>query len=102
MKLSKVTFSLVLFLAISISSLAQQAARTRADKQFDKAVQLYNHHEFSNALRLIDDLLAYEPTYAKAWLLKADMYNDLQQYNAAVSSYSKAVEIDSSIFPPAY
>lgn len=81
---------------------AQPADRTRADKQFDKAVQLYNRHDFTVALRQVEDLLRDEPTYAKAWLLKADMYNDLKDYPTAIACYKKAVEIDSSVFPPAY
>jgi flagellar motor protein MotB len=102
MKSSRLVFTLVIFFSISISLFAQQPAKTRADKQFDKAVQMYNRHDFANALRQLDELLMDDPAYAKAWLLKADMYNDLKQIPMAVASYKKAVEIDSAVFPPAY
>lgn len=94
---------LICIFAFSHFSLtAQQESRTRSDKQFDKAVQLYNHRDFANALRVLDGLLADDPSYARAWLLKGDMYYDLKENNNAVASYSKAVEIDTSVFPPAY
>lgn len=92
----------VLFFLISIPSFAQQPARTRADKQFDKAVQLYNRHDFSSALRQLDELLVNEPSYTQAWLLKGDMYNDLKESLNAIEAYKKAVSIDSALFPPVY
>ena len=92
----------VLFFLISIPSFAQQPARTRADKQFDKAVQLYNRHDFSSALRQLDELLVNEPSYTQAWLLKGDMYNDLKESLNAIDAYKKAVSIDSALFPPVY
>ena len=93
---------MVTFLTINISLFAQQPAKTRADKQFEKAAQMYNRHDYAGSLRQLDELILDEPSYAKAWLLKADIYYDLQDYPGAVASYKKAVLIDSVIFPPAY
>lgn len=81
---------------------SQQPVKTRADKQFDKAVQLYNKRDYTGAMRMLDNLAIDEPSYIKSWLLKADIYYDLQEYPNAVASYKKAVSIDSVIFPPAY
>lgn len=92
---------LITFLTFSIPLFSQQA-KTRSEKQFDKAVQLYNRHDYAGALHQLDDLLAYDPQYARAWLLKGDMFNDLKENNNAIASYKKAVEIDSVVFPPIY
>lgn len=94
--------ALVIFLTMNISLLAQQPDKSRSDKQFDKAVQMYNRRDYPNALRLLEDLNKDEPAYTKAWLLKADIYYDLQDFPNAVVSYKKAVETDSAVFPPAY
>jgi len=102
MILLRLFFVFTLFISLNINLFAQQPAKTRADKQFGKAVQLYNRHDFANALRLLDDLLRDEPTYAEAWLLKGDMYNDMEEFPNAISSYKKAIEVDSAFFPPAY
>jgi flagellar motor protein MotB len=93
---------LTLILTLNISIFAQQPSKTHSEKQFDKAAQLYNRHDYAGALRQLDDLTIDEPSYARAWLLKADIFYDLQEYHKAVASYKKAVDIDSIIFPPAY
>ncbi|MEI6062301.1 MAG: OmpA family protein [Bacteroidota bacterium] len=93
---------LAVCLFFTLPLLAQQVSNTRADKQFNKAVQMYYHHEYAAALRQLDDLLSYEPTYAKAWIVKGEMYNDQNDFPNAIASYKKAVEIDTSVFPPAY
>ncbi len=102
MKSPSLPLAFILFFAIHISLFAQQAAKSRADKQFDRGVQMYNRHEFANALRTFDELLADDPDYAKAWLLKADIYYDKEDFSTAISCYEKAVKIDSAVFPPAY
>lgn len=102
MKFSRFLLALATLLTLNISLFAQQPVKTRADKQFDKAAQLYNRRDYSSAMHLLDDLTIDEPSYVKGWLLKADVYYDLQEYPDAVACYKKAVEIDSVIFPPAY
>jgi outer membrane protein OmpA-like peptidoglycan-associated protein/tetratricopeptide (TPR) repeat protein len=102
MKSPSLPLAFILFFAIHISLFAQQAVKSRADKQFDRGVQLYNRHEFSIALRTFDEILADDPGYAKAWLLKADIYFDMEEFSTAISCYEKAVKIDSAVFPPAY
>lgn len=97
-----VTLLVIVFFLISYPLLAQQPAKTRSDKQFEKAVELYKRHDFTGAIRQLDDLLSKEPSYAEAWLLKAEMNYDLEKYAAAVTFYQKAVEIDSVKFPQAY
>ncbi|MDO9255155.1 MAG: OmpA family protein [Bacteroidales bacterium] len=102
MRYSGFIFVLALILSLNIPLFAQQPAKTHSDKQFDKAAQFYNRHDYAGALRQLDDLTVDNPAYAKAWLLKADIFYDLQKYSDAVASYKKAVAIDSIIFPPAY
>jgi outer membrane protein OmpA-like peptidoglycan-associated protein/tetratricopeptide (TPR) repeat protein len=101
--MKSIRFALIfsLFTILSVSLYAQ-TGKTRSEKQFDKAVQLYNRHDFANALRAVDELIADDPAFAKAWLLKGDMFNDLKEYDKAVVAYTKAVEIDSTVFPPTY
>ncbi len=100
------TFRCLLVLGIiwisGFSLLAQQPAKTKADKQFDRAVNAYERRDFVSTLRIIDDLLKEEPGYARAYLLKADMYYDLKDFPIAITCYKKAVQIDASVYPPAY
>ncbi len=87
---------------MDVTSYAQQPVNTHAEKQFEKAAQMYNRRDYAGAMRQLDDLTLDEPKFAKAWLLKADVYYDLQDFPKAAASYKKAIEVDSLIFPPAY
>ncbi len=102
MKISRFLVVSALLLLVQIPLIAQQSGKSRTDKQFDKAVQLYNRRDFTGAVRQLDELLRDDPAYAQAWLLKGDMYNDMKDYPNAVVSYKKAIAIDSVIFPPAF
>ncbi len=102
MKFSGFLFTLLLFILLDISLYAQQTAKSHSEKQFEKAAQMYNRRDYAGAMRQLEDLTLDDPTFAKAWLLKADVYYDLQDFSKAAASYKKAVEADSSIFPPAY
>ncbi len=102
MKSNCILFAFTLFLFFQIPLFAQQQGSPRADRQFEHAVQMYNHRDFAGALRQVESLLNDEPSYARAWLLQGDMYNDLKDYPKAVSAYKKAVETDSLVFIPAY
>ena len=102
MKLYRFLFTIALVLVLDIPLFAQQPTNAKADKQFDKAVQMYNRHDYAGTLRQLDALLEDEPGYVKAWLLKADMFYDLKEFPKAIESYKKAVATDSSFFPPAY
>ena len=102
MRFSRFLLAIVLFVSLNNLLFAQQTENTRAAKQYDKAVQLYNRHDYAGALRQVDELLTDTPNFTKAWLLKADMFYDLKEFPNAIASYKKAMQIDSAFFPPAY
>ncbi len=101
MRISGFLIASVLLMALNTSLFAQQT-KTKSDKQFEKAVQLYNHGEYAGAMSQIDGLLRDDHAYARAYLLKADIYYDRKSFSEAIAAYSKAVEIDTAVFPPAY
>jgi outer membrane protein OmpA-like peptidoglycan-associated protein len=95
-------FLIGLLILLGSMAFAQQESTTRSDKMFNKAVQLYNHGESINAMRVLKDLLDEDPKYARGWLLKGDILNDGKAFPEAVEAYRNAVAIDSAVFPPAY
>ena len=101
MRFYRFLLALVMFLSLN-TLLFAQTENPRVTKQYEKAAQLYDRHDYAGALRLIDELLVEAPNYTKAWLLKADMYYDLKAFSDAISTYKKAVSIDSAFFPPAF
>lgn len=102
MKFSGFLSVCLLLLFMSINLYAQEPENPKAAKQYEKAVQLYDRHDYAGALRQIEALTDESPNYIKAWLLRADMFYDLRKYPEAISSYSRAVSIDSAFFPPAF
>ena len=102
MELFRLLFTFGILLLLNIPVFAQQPSDAKSAKQFEKAVQLYSRRDYAGTLRQIDDLLKDDPNYTKAWLLKADMYYDLKEFPEAITSYKKAISIDSAFFPPAY
>ena len=95
-------FISMLFIFLNGKLFAQQAESPKSAKQYEKAVQMYDRHDYAGALKQLDVLLEDAPAYIKGWLLRADLFLDLKQYPEAIKSYSKAVSIDSAFFPPAY
>jgi len=96
------SFITVLAFMLCLPASAQEPSRAKAEKRYEKAVQLYKHDDVSAAIRALDELLKEAPDYPEAWLLKGDIYNDGKEFPDAVVCYKKAIEIDSSFFPPAH
>jgi len=92
---------LVFLLVILVLPVFSQKQDTKAEKLYRKAVESYERRNYLSAMSHLDELLKEIPNHAEGWLLKADIYNDLQQFSDAVICYSKSVEIDSTLFPPA-
>lgn len=102
MRLYPFGFVLLIFMLVKLPLSAQQPDKQRTVKQFDKAVQYYERRDYAGALRQLDQLLADDPGFTNAWLLKADMFYDLKKYPEAIHSYKQAISIDSAFYPRAY
>ena len=61
MRSSGFLFAFVIFLLLHISVFAQKPAETKSAKQFEKAVQMYNRHDYAGALKQLDALIGDEP-----------------------------------------
>lgn len=94
---------LILFLLLSSMAFVSyaQTATARSEKLYKRSVELYKRGELMGALKQLDLVFEDSPRYAEAWLLRADILNDQGAFPAALESYAKAVEIDSTLFPPA-
>jgi len=95
-----ILFFVALFLIHQV--VAQENKYTKADRLFEKAEQSYGRRDYTQAIRQIDDVLKEEPRYCDAFLLMGDIYYDLKEPAMAIDAYTKAVAIDSALFPPAF
>ena len=57
------------------------------------ATLLYNHQRFWEAIRILDDAVAKCPMPARAYYLRALMYNDKGKKNLSIENYKKYLEI---------
>ncbi|MBK7172944.1 MAG: OmpA family protein [Bacteroidales bacterium] len=99
----KYHFLLVIFFFIaSLPVFAQSTGNAKADRLFEKAEQSYGRRDYTQAIRLIDEVLQEDANYLNAFLLKGDIYYDLKQPELAIVAYTKALSIDSTSFPGIY
>ncbi len=93
--------ALMLLFSTLLMPVFSQKLEGRTEKLYRKAVESYERRNYLSSISHLNELLNEIPLYAEAWLLKADIYNDMQQYESAISCYNKSISIDSTLFPPA-
>jgi outer membrane protein OmpA-like peptidoglycan-associated protein len=96
------TVFLVILLITNGTLFAQEGNRQKADRLFEKAEQYYGRRDYTQAIKQIGEVLKEDPKYADAYLLMGDIYYDVKKPEMAIDAYSKAVVIDSALFPPAF
>lgn len=89
---------LPVLLFLSFLALNLQAQTKKARKKLLEARTLVSEYEFKEALEEIDDAIEDSPKFVDAWLLKADILNQLGQAEAALNCYEEAQKIDPPYF----
>lgn len=98
-KMKKIGLLILVFLLSQ--PVFSQKTDSKSEKLYRKAVESYERRNYLSSLSYLNQLLADIPTHAEGWLLKADIHNDMQQYQEAINCYNRSISIDSSLFPPA-
>ncbi len=68
--------------------------QSKAAKQLDDAIALYEKQNYSVALREFDKILSSDSTNAYAYYYKALIYDEQKKPKDAMAQYKKAIEID--------
>ena len=87
---------------ISSTSLPAQSYNTsssKAIKYFEKARQEFLCKNYDEALLNVDKALQKDDEFADAYLLKAELYLELNDDSLAMESYENVFKIDSMSFP---
>ncbi len=90
-----------MILLVSSELLLSQSAKTiskKAVKCFEKARQEYLVDN-SKALRYVEKALSYDENYIDAYLLKAELHQEMSNDTLALMSYNRIFEIDSMAYP---
>jgi len=74
----------------------------KALKYYHQAEQTFKKRDNAKALIFLNKALKKDDGFIEAWLLKGDVLAELKRAGGAITAYTKAVEIDSVFFPPAW
>ncbi|WP_167608785.1 OmpA family protein [Maribellus sediminis] len=88
MRYPKLLFSVVVFLGLSLTAVAQN--NKRVEKLFEEARSLYSADNYSKSLEICEDILRLDPDNANTHLLMAEMYKDMDSTRLEISHLTKA------------
>ena len=90
----------VMFIAsTSLSAQSYNTSSSKAIKYFEKARQEFLCKNYDEALLNVDKALQKDDEFADAYLLKAELYLELNDDSLAMESYENIFKIDSMSFP---
>lgn len=97
-------FTSIFFFLINFIVIAQvsNSDEKKVDKIFEQAKIAYQKDLSGKALKLIDEVLAIYPSYFEAYLLKIDIYRELDSIAPQIKSIEKALKINSEKHPKLY
>jgi outer membrane protein OmpA-like peptidoglycan-associated protein len=95
---------LVIFYNVS-GCLAQKelsSSDPKAIRLFKEGARYYDARDTSKALELFGEAIKSDPKFIEAYMLKANVYEDMGQHENAVEYYKKAIEVNPEFFPKVY
>jgi len=99
-----VLFSLLL-LIISTNSNAQKTYTStvpKAVRAFDLALRMYDERLNEKALEYIATALEADDKFIEAYMLRANIYSDMLEYDKAIPAYQEAIKLNPDFFPNNY
>lgn len=99
----------MLSLVLIISSYIAEAQDYKLSSKNSKAIKYYNNaaahyknNDYNETIKYLNLSLKNDANFIEARLLLGDIYSDLKRYDEAITEYSIALAIDSTLFPPVY
>lgn len=74
----------------------------RANKLFELAKQSYESSAFSKSLNYLNEALVLDSTFVEAYLLKSDIYQELDSIRPQIKSINSALRINPETYPKMY
>ena len=96
-------FTLILsFLFVTFFVHAQEQYSTnskKAAKLFEQGLKQYRLSDYDPALKNINEAIEKDDEFVEAYIIKGQIYEELEKYNPAIDAYKKAVDVDPEFFP---
>jgi len=100
----KKIFAFLFFISFSFTLAAQNYTidSRKAIKRFEKGLEFYKTGAYRRALEKFDAAIKVEPQFVEVFLMKAQIYEDLQKYKQAVLAYNQAVAVNPDFRPATF
>ncbi|MEJ7737397.1 MAG: OmpA family protein [Chitinophagaceae bacterium] len=92
------TLILVFACFFSNGQFDQAKVNKKAAQLYSKAMEIAENGNFNQGIRILQDAVRIDPTFADAWLSIAGMYGEQKNYDAAIEHYQEAKGIDAVYF----
>ncbi|EDM38285.1 possible outer membrane protein [Pedobacter sp. BAL39] len=76
---------------------AQSNVNKKAQNSFDKAQAYLNNNEYDQAIAILNEAVASDPSFVKAYIQLAEINRRVKAYEAAKSSYLQAIKLDPAV-----
>ena len=96
---------LLLFLLIPESVSAQKTYTStvpKAVRSFDLALKMYDERLNDKALEYLETAIEADGKFIEAYMLRANIYSDKQEYPKAIVAYQEAIRLNPDFFPNNY
>ena len=93
---------ILLFVTIELSVAQNYTHSKKAMDLYRQAGNAYLNKNYDKAEKLIEEALKKDKKFKEAYLLSADIYFARKEYGKEIEMLTKALEIDSTFFLPAY
>ena len=97
-------FGLILFIIIPSLSFGQSntSEEKKALKLFEQARQAFNSNSYGKSLELLNQALVLDPGFLDAYLMKSDIYQEMDSVTQLIESLEMVVQISPEKYPKSY
>ncbi|OFX62185.1 MAG: hypothetical protein A2066_07125 [Bacteroidetes bacterium GWB2_41_8] len=95
---------ILIFVLLSGSSFSQSYSTNnkKAIKLFEQAKQASANYLYGKSLAMLDDALALDPDFLEVYLMKSDIYQEMDSVSLQIKSLESAIRINPTLFPKMY
>ncbi len=74
----------------------------KAIRLFEAGTKFYDGRQNEKAIEMFDDAIKADPKFMEAYMLKANVYEDIGQHEKAIDAYKEAIKTNPDFFPKVY
>lgn len=101
MQFKKTVINLVIAVTCLLAGVCH-SARAQVSKDYNRAVNLFSHHQIADALLAVNRSIQHSPNFGPAYALRANIYCAQDKNKLALRDVAKAVEIEGADKNPDY